>query len=200
MGGYDHDEEQAVLPVTVHHRDGRRESTRLVMKPGQVELYMNWLDEKSITLVGLRQEDLDLWLTTHPTRHRGLAAFIHWAVARHLTGKGPPKLAVLIEQRIASPSCRTSVLQQPHDGESGFLFPGRPPNRPRSAEAVHHALRQHGLPGISARNTAMIEAITDLPSIVVSDLFGIHPSTTYAWSQFAQNSWTDYLAAVQATE
>ncbi|MGP4052612.1 hypothetical protein [Streptomyces sp. 2A115] len=93
------------------------------------------------------------------------------------------------------------MLQQPHDGNPGFLFPGRPPSRPRSAEAVHQVMRRHGLPGISARNTAMIEAITDLPPIVVSDLFGIHPSNAYTWSsQFAQNSWTDYLAAVQATE
>lgn len=61
-------------------------------------------------------------------------------------------------------------------------------------------MRRQGLPGISARNTAMIEAITGLPPIVVSDLFGIHPSTAYAWSQFAQNSWTDYLAAIQATD
>ncbi|AGP55046.1 hypothetical protein [Streptomyces rapamycinicus] len=36
---YDHHAEQAVLPVTVHHRDGRTEPTRLVMDPGQVELY-----------------------------------------------------------------------------------------------------------------------------------------------------------------
>ncbi|MEU5271494.1 hypothetical protein [Streptomyces hygroscopicus] len=36
---YDHHAEQAVLPVTVHHRDGRTERTRLVMAPGQVELY-----------------------------------------------------------------------------------------------------------------------------------------------------------------
>ncbi|MFE1877650.1 hypothetical protein ACFW9N_43580 [Streptomyces sp. NPDC059496] len=109
----------------------------------------------------------------------------------------PPRLAVLIERQIASPSCRTSVLQQPHDGTPGFLFPGRPPSRPRSSETVHSYMRRHGLPGISARNTALMEAITELPPIVVSDLFGIHPSTTYAWAQYAQSSWADYLAACE---
>lgn len=111
----------------------------------------------------------------------------------------PPRLAVLIEKQIASPSCRTSVLQQPHDGTPGFLFPGRPPSRPRSAETVRSYMRKHGLPGISARNTAMMEAITDLPPIVVSDLFGMHPHTAYAWAQYAQNSWSEYLEAIQVT-
>ncbi|MCX4852132.1 hypothetical protein [Streptomyces sp. NBC_00893] len=112
----------------------------------------------------------------------------------------PPRLAALIEQQIASPNCRTSLLQQPHDGTPGFLFPGRPPSRPRRPETVHYYMRKHGLPGISARNAAMMEAITDLPPIVVSDLFGLHPSTTYAWAQYAQNSWAEYLEAAQATE
>ncbi|MFF4476044.1 hypothetical protein ACFY1A_03235 [Streptomyces sp. NPDC001520] len=42
---YDHHAEQAVLPVTIHHHDGRTERTRLVMDPGQVELYYIRLDQ-----------------------------------------------------------------------------------------------------------------------------------------------------------
>jgi hypothetical protein len=237
---------------------------------------MTWLDDNSITLAGLGQEDLDLWLTTSSTRGRDLKPFIRWAVARHLTSKVailtkkfglpsrflhsdelnqqlrhclnddsvpleariigsltslyalpttrivelttdrfhrdgdgayltinkhpvllPPRLAVLIERQITSPGCRTSVLQQSHTGTPGFLFPGRPPSRPRSAYSVHDYMRQHGLPGINARNTALMEAITDLPPIVVSDLFGVHPHTAYAWAQYAQNSWAEYLEAAQ---
>ncbi|CAM5392737.1 XRE family transcriptional regulator [Streptomyces atroolivaceus] len=241
--------------------------------------FMTWLDENSMTLAGLSQEVLDLWLTKNPTWARGLSAFIRWAVARRMTSKVtvptrrhglpsrfmhsdelnqqlrrclnddslpleariigclislyalpttrivelttdrfhrdgddayltlnrhpvllPPRLSVLIEKQIVSPSCRTSVLQQPHDGTPGFLFPGRPPSRPRSAETINNYMRKHGLPGISARNTAMMEAITDLPPIVVSDLFGMHPKTAYVWSQYAQNSWAEYLEAAQATD
>ncbi|MFJ3495375.1 XRE family transcriptional regulator [Streptomyces sp. NPDC086091] len=235
--------------------------------------FMTWLDDNSLTLSELGQEDLDLWLTTHPSQRRELAAFIRWVVARRLASKVtiattkyglptrfmhsddlneqlrrclnddslpleariigaltslyalsktritelttdrfqrdgddayltlkehpvllPPRLAVLIERQIARPN-HSSVLQQPDNGAPRFLFPGRPPSRPRSSDALHHYMRQHGLLGISARNTAMMEAITDLPPIVVSDLFGIHPKTAYAWSQYAQNSWAEYLEA-----
>ena len=45
---------------------------------------------------------------------------------------------------------------------------------------------RHGLPTLSARNTAMIEAVAELPPIVVADLFGIHPSTAYTWAKLAQ--------------
>ncbi|GAP45841.1 uncharacterized protein SAZU_0571 [Streptomyces azureus] len=38
-------------------------------------------------------------------------------------------------------------------------------------------LKQHGLPVLSARNTAVIEAVTTLPPVVVADLFGLHSST-----------------------
>ncbi|MFJ2866788.1 hypothetical protein [Kitasatospora sp. NPDC087314] len=41
----------------------------------------------------------------------------------------------------------------------------------------------------------MLEAVTDLPPIVVSDLFGVHPGTAFSWARFAQDSWADYLAA-----
>lgn len=241
--------------------------------------FMTWLDDTSIALADLSQEDLDLWLTTNPTRRRDLKPFVRWAVARRLTSKVtiptkkyglpsrfldtdelnqqlrrclsddtlpleariigsltclyalpttrivdlttdrfhrdgddayltiskhpvllPPRLAVLIERQITSPACRTSVLQQSHTGTPGFLFPGRPPSRPRSPQTVNNYMKLHSLPGIGARNTAMMEAITDLPPIVVSDLFGIHPNTAYAWAQYAQNSWAEYLEAVQSTD
>ncbi|MEV8064384.1 hypothetical protein AB0P37_50505 [Streptomyces antimycoticus] len=112
----------------------------------------------------------------------------------------PPRLAVLIERQITSPACRTSVLQQSHTGTPGYLFPGRPPSRPRSPQTVNHYMKLHGLQGVSARNTAMMEAITDLPPSVVSDLFGIHPNTAYAWAQYAQNSWAEYLEAVKSID
>ncbi|WP_399947074.1 hypothetical protein ACGH52_39260 [Streptomyces sp. BBFR25] len=38
-------------------------------------------------------------------------------------------------------------------------------------------LRQHGPEVISARNTAMLEAVADLPPIVISDLSGVSASS-----------------------
>ncbi|WP_163008648.1 hypothetical protein [Streptomyces sp. S5] len=48
---------------------------------------------------------------------------------------------------------------------------------------------------LSARNTAMIEAVTTLPPIVVADLFGLSPATAETWARYANDSWTQYLAA-----
>lgn len=41
----------------------------------------------------------------------------------------------------------------------------------------------------------MMTIIAELPSVVVSDLLGIHPGTAARWAQFAQSGWADYLAA-----
>ncbi|MBQ0888690.1 hypothetical protein KBZ94_27850 [Streptomyces sp. RM72] len=56
-------------------------------------------------------------------------------------------------------------------------------------------LWQHGPEVISARNTAMLEAVADLPPIVISDLSGVSASSALRWARFAQDSWMDYLAA-----
>jgi hypothetical protein len=61
-------------------------------------------------------------------------------------------------------------------------------------------MRQHDLAVIAARNTAMIETVADLPPIVISDLFGISPTTAYAWARYAQDDWADYLAVCQDGE
>jgi len=109
----------------------------------------------------------------------------------------PPKLARLIEQQIAQPAVNSAV--SPHSTGPAFLFPGRPAGRPRSASGAQTLLRAHNLPTLAARNTAMIEAVADLPPIVVSDLFGITAGTAHSWAQLANDSWTDYLAACAAT-
>ncbi|MFD8110208.1 hypothetical protein [Streptomyces microflavus] len=79
--------------------------------------------------------------------------------------------------------------------DRAFLFPGRPPSRPPTAASVLTLMRAHHLPSLSARNTAMIEAVSDLPPVIVSDLFGITASTAARWGQLANSSWAEYLAA-----
>ncbi|MFJ8469381.1 hypothetical protein [Streptomyces swartbergensis] len=79
----------------------------------------------------------------------------------------PPKLALLIKEQIARPVSDSRIRQQFGNG-SGYLFPGKAPGRPRNAAGTHHLLQQHGLAVLTARNTAMIEAVTSLPPIVVS--------------------------------
>lgn len=106
----------------------------------------------------------------------------------------PPKLAQLIE--ILAAQRPRSLIEQP-TGPSRYLLPGRTPTRPRDALALSAMLRRHGLPTIAARNTAMIEAVTQLPPVVVSDLFGLNPHTANVWARYAQDSWAAYLAARQ---
>ena len=49
--------------------------------------FLSWLDASKLSLSTVTQEDLDLWLTTHPTRRRGAGPFIRWTAARRLTSK-----------------------------------------------------------------------------------------------------------------
>ncbi|WP_157104117.1 hypothetical protein [Nocardia kruczakiae] len=104
----------------------------------------------------------------------------------------PPSLARLIEQLIAQPATRALL---PADAESLYLFPGTPPTRPRHTRSLRQMLSDNGLPSLTARNTAMMTTISELPSVVVSDLLGIHPGTAERWARFAQSEWADYLAA-----
>jgi hypothetical protein len=108
----------------------------------------------------------------------------------------PPKLAALIEEHLADP-CYRSMVRPPEGDRPRYLLPASQPGKPRSARATQKLLRHYGLPTLAARNTAMIEAVGELPPIVIADLFGIHPGTAHTWAKLAQASWTDYLAACQ---
>ncbi|WP_413754283.1 hypothetical protein NRF20_42330 [Streptomyces sp. R-74717] len=237
--------------------------------------FLNWLDENQLDLAAAGQEDLDLWLTTHPTLQRSIGAFIRWTGARRLTNKmgitaertglpsrfitetalneqlkrclnddelpldvriaggpiglyallvvrlvelttdrfertrddayltiernpvllPPPKLALLIEEQVARPTV-CSMVRPPQDGRPTYLLPGSPAHRPITAQRIVNKLRGHGLQVISARNTtAMLEAVADLPPIVISDLFGVSATSAHRWARFAQDSWADYLTA-----
>jgi hypothetical protein len=106
----------------------------------------------------------------------------------------PPKLALLIEEQIVQPVTDSRMRQQFGNG-NGYLFPGKAPGRSRNVVGTHNLLNQVGLPVLSARNTAMIEAVTSLPPIVVADLFGMHPSTAQRWANYAKDDWSVHLSA-----
>ncbi|MFF4490468.1 hypothetical protein ACFY0F_28935 [Streptomyces sp. NPDC001544] len=111
----------------------------------------------------------------------------------------PPKLALLFEEQIAQPVTDSRMRQQ-FGNDVSYLFPGKAPGRPRNVVGTHDLLNQYGLPALSARTTAMIEAVTSPPPIVVADLFGMHPSTTQRWANYAKSDWSAYLAAHMATK
>lgn len=80
----------------------------------------------------------------------------------------PPTLARLIKAHTASPQASSMFKPRASSGPD-YLHAGRP----LSASHVIKRLRNHDLPTRAPRNTAMINAITELPPIVVSDLFGL---------------------------
>lgn len=108
----------------------------------------------------------------------------------------PPSLAVLIDElvRKSTSNVRNSTSRHP-----AYLFPGRPSSRPRSTQVLWRQLKQHGLPTLAARNTAMIANVNDLDAVVVSDLFGVAAKTAHKWAQYASTSWAAYLAAQDNT-
>ena len=104
----------------------------------------------------------------------------------------PPKLARLIDDQLQhSPR---------HSNTAGcrYLLPGHSPGRPRNPLGLADTLRHHGLPARAARNTAMMDALVDLPPMVIADLVGIHPKTAERWATLAGGNWSEYLAVRQA--
>lgn len=69
-----------------------------------------------------------------------------------------------------------------------------PAFRPSPDTTPGSGFKRYDLPARAARNTAMMEALADLPPIVISDLFGIQPRTAARWAAVAGENWSDYLA------
>ncbi|MFJ5197612.1 hypothetical protein ACIQCQ_36905 [Streptomyces sp. NPDC088394] len=82
----------------------------------------------------------------------------------------PPKLARLIDVQL-----RHSTPRHNTTAERRYFLPGQSPGRPRNPLGLADTLRHHGLPARAARNTAMMDALADLPPVVIADLLGIHP-------------------------
>ncbi|QFZ20485.1 hypothetical protein [Saccharothrix syringae] len=135
----------------------------------------------------------------------------YWAFVRDLDGLLPHgSLRVFVDPHEAScshpssPDSSSSRSANPttwrcstpsSNPGSATCLPGRRPGKPRSVAGLNRLLNQHGFPVTSARNTAMIEAVAELPPTIISDLFGVHSKTAHAWANYAQDSWADYLAA-----
>ncbi|MFE2490004.1 hypothetical protein ACFXI6_50575 [Streptomyces mirabilis] len=44
----------------------------------------------------------------------------------------------------------------------------------------------------------MMDALVDLPPMVIADLLGIHPKAAERWATLAGGNWSEYLAARRA--
>lgn len=103
----------------------------------------------------------------------------------------PPKLARLIDDQLrhSTPRHTTTTVHR-------YLLPGQSPGRPRNPLGLADTLRHHGLPARAARNTAMMDALVDLPPMVIADLLGIHPKTAERWATLAGENWSEYLSSL----
>ncbi|WP_326763421.1 hypothetical protein OG978_01380 [Streptomyces sp. NBC_01591] len=102
----------------------------------------------------------------------------------------PPKLARLIDDQLRHSTPRHSI-----PAGRRYLLPGQSPGRLRNPLGLADTLRHHGLSARAARNTAMMDALVDLPPMVIADLLGIHPKTAERWATLAGGNWSEYLAA-----
>ncbi|WP_327238870.1 hypothetical protein OG243_44385 [Streptomyces sp. NBC_01318] len=104
----------------------------------------------------------------------------------------PPKLARLIDDQLRHSTPRHSTT-----AGRRYLLPGQSPGRPRNPLGLADTLRHHGLPARAARNTAMMDALADLPPMVIADLLGIHPKTAERWATLAGENWSEYLSSLK---
>ncbi|MEU9623871.1 hypothetical protein [Streptomyces sp. NPDC048155] len=103
----------------------------------------------------------------------------------------PPKLARLIDDQLRHSTPRHSTT-----AGRRYLLPGQSPGRPRNPLGLADTLRHHGLPARAARNTAMMDALVDLPPMIIADLLGIHPKTAERWATLAGENWSEYVSSL----
>lgn len=77
---------------------------------------------------------------------------------------------------------------------TSWLVPGQSPARPLSAQQLGNTLRQHGLGGLAARNTARLALAADLPASVLADLTGTSVENAVHWTTIAKRDWGGYIA------
>ncbi|MER5927669.1 hypothetical protein [Streptomyces mirabilis] len=97
----------------------------------------------------------------------------------------PPKFARRIDHQLQRSPRRSNTAGR------RYLLPGHSPGRPRNPLSLADTLRHHGLPARAARNTAMLDALVDLPPMVIADLLGIRPKTAERWATLAGGNWSE---------
>ncbi|MHA6759585.1 hypothetical protein [Streptacidiphilus sp. PAMC 29251] len=77
-----------------------------------------------------------------------------------------------------------------------WLFPGGYPGQPLSPPHLGKRLRAIGIQPRVARNTALMDIASELPSFVFSRLLGFHQNTGDNWNRERQGFGAEYAAEV----
>ncbi len=109
----------------------------------------------------------------------------------------PPPLDDLIQRLPEAGPVGMAGKMEP---ERTWLFPGRRPDVPMTATGLAHRLKALGIEPRAARNTALLQLATELPSIAIADLLGLHIGTAEKWNAAAGGRWTGYAATLPDTD
>ncbi|WP_259407621.1 hypothetical protein [Streptomyces akebiae] len=81
-------------------------------------------------------------------------------------------------------------------GEGKWLFPGGQAGRPLAASHLNHRLKVIGIRPRLGRNTALMDIVSEVPSVVVSRLLGFHQNTADTWQRERPGFGPEYAAEV----
>jgi len=76
--------------------------------------------------------------------------------------------------------------------DPGWLFPGKVPGRPITAQALSRQLARHGVRAERHRLTALFDFAAEMPAPLLADILGISRHTAERWSRLANRSWSSY--------
>lgn len=105
----------------------------------------------------------------------------------------PTPLDSLVNQLVATRKAPSSSLI---DTPSTWLFPGRWPARPLSADALARRLHAIGLQPRQSRSTALFTLATEVPAAILAKTLGIHIKAATQWQKISSGDWTAYAADV----
>jgi hypothetical protein len=102
----------------------------------------------------------------------------------------------LLSQLPATPRNPSSVvLVQSSVRPIAWLFPGRSAHGNVNSSVIAKRLKEHGIHTRASRNAALIALAADLPTSVLSDLFGVSDTSALQWTRRAGRNWNAYVAA-----
>ncbi|MBW0275345.1 hypothetical protein ATM97_29150 [Nocardia sp. MH4] len=77
---------------------------------------------------------------------------------------------------------------------SNWLFPGRNPGKPLVTENVRGELVSLGIPPNHARQAAMFQLASEMPTAVLAEVLGLNNITAIRWATLASRDWAYYAA------
>ncbi|MFD4460077.1 hypothetical protein [Nocardia sp. NPDC058480] len=106
----------------------------------------------------------------------------------------PPAVATLVLTQREHPTVIAAVNRD-YPNNKKWLFPGGSPGQ-HARDSLYRGLRNHLHVHLRrARSAALAHLASEIPAAVLAELLDLHIDTALAWSNYAQNEWSAYVAA-----